>query len=304
MSGPAGASDGEIQIDARRLTYRIYGDLAGAPVLALHGTPGSRLKFSATDEFARREGLAVIAPDRWGYGGSDPHPSPSLAAFAADMAALLDRLGHRRAALMGISGGGPYVAAVAALLGARVSALALVSPVGPIVPDGAAGSMASLTPFHVFCFRGLPRMPRTTGSIFAGLRWLLNRNRDLAMSVAFLRTARRDQATIRNPDIRKRLADTFVDGLRQGVKGPVTDLHVFGRPWGVPLDAIVAPSALWIGTSDMNVPQDAARRLAAAVPGCELRVLDGEGHLWIAEHYADVLAWLKQAGESGAGLRN
>src|SRR5262245_5234094 len=63
------------------VTYREYGAPGGLPVLALHGTPGSRLKYAAADRDAARMGLRIISPDRWGYGRSDPHPQPKLAAY-------------------------------------------------------------------------------------------------------------------------------------------------------------------------------------------------------------------------------
>ena len=43
----------------------------GTPLLFLHGTPGSRLKFVIGHEAGKQLGLALVAPDRWGYGLSD-----------------------------------------------------------------------------------------------------------------------------------------------------------------------------------------------------------------------------------------
>jgi pimeloyl-ACP methyl ester carboxylesterase len=122
--------------DRRRLGFRVYGDPKGLPVLFLHGTPGSRLKFSIAHDTGRSQDLAIVAPDRWGYGLTEAPKVPSLRAFADDMAALMDRLGDERFAVGGISGGGPYAATVAACLGQRITAVALVSPVGPIADIG------------------------------------------------------------------------------------------------------------------------------------------------------------------------
>src|SRR5262245_1618960 len=76
--------------DGRRLGLRIYGDPRGLPILFLHGTPGSRLKFSIAHEGGKRLGLAIIAPDRWGYGLTEAPGKPSLRIYADDMAALMD----------------------------------------------------------------------------------------------------------------------------------------------------------------------------------------------------------------------
>ena len=69
--------------DGRALVLRVYGAPDGLPVVALHGTPGSRLKFSTTDAAAKRLGLRILALDRWGYGGTSPPAMQSLAGFAA-----------------------------------------------------------------------------------------------------------------------------------------------------------------------------------------------------------------------------
>ena len=57
--------------DGRALGFEVYGDPAGAPLLFLHGTPGSRLKFAIGHDAGKELGLAIVAPDRWGYGLSD-----------------------------------------------------------------------------------------------------------------------------------------------------------------------------------------------------------------------------------------
>ena len=81
----------------------------------------------------------------------------------------------------------------------------------------------------------------------------------------------------------------------------MTDMLIFNRPWRLPLHEIAASSRLWIGTADNNVPIDAACRLAAAIPGCELIVLKDEGHLWVALNYDSVLGWIA-AKQKGAVL--
>jgi pimeloyl-ACP methyl ester carboxylesterase len=139
--------------DGRALGFKVYGDPAGAPLLFLHGTPGSRLKFAIGHDAGKELELAIVAPDRWGYGLSDLPVTPRLPEFAADMAALMDHLGHAQFAVGGISGGSPYAASVAAELASRVTALALVSPMGPI-DDIACRSL--LSRFHRFAFTVLP----------------------------------------------------------------------------------------------------------------------------------------------------
>lgn len=276
--------------DGRALGFRVWGDAAGTPLLFLHGTPGSRLEFGIGHDVGRELGLALVAPDRWGYGLSDVPAAPSLPAFAADMAALMEHLGHRRFAVGGISGGGPYAAAVAACLAPQVAALALISPVGPIADSGCA---TSLPGFHRFCFTVLPGLPAVIAGVFGVFRWSLVRSPYLASRFATLRGGRSDRDLIVQPQICERLLGSFREGLRPGMSGPITDLALFSRPWGVDLANIAAPARLWIGRDDKTVPLAAVRALATRVSGCVRQELEGEGHLWVAANYACVLDWIQ-----------
>lgn len=273
------------------MTYRGYGSKVGFPVLALHGTPGSRLKFRITDAHAHRLGLRVIAPDRWGYGGTDLHPEPSLSAFAADIATLTDTLGIGHFALLGVSGGGPYATAVAACLADRIAALALVAPVGPMAGE----DHASIAPFHRFCFGPFARSRLGPRLVFRGLRRILRFSPALGMKIAMANVPGADRRILATENVSARLAATFIEGLRPGADGPAIDLSVFGRPWGLALDDVTAPSRLWIGTADRNVPIAAARRLAGRLRGCSVVELPDEGHLWVALNYDIVLEWIAGA---------
>lgn len=276
--------------DGRRVAYRRFGDVAGAPIIALHGTPGSRLKYAMADAAGQAAGLALISIDRWGYGMSDAPPRPSLAAFAKDIRDFADRIGLARFGVLGVSGGGPYAAAVAAELGERIAALALVAPVGPIT--GAPISPA-LSPFHHLAFRGLARTPGAMRLIFGGFRHLIGR-RDgaLAMRLASSRAAAVDRRMLCRPYERQSLIDAFRAGLEPGAIGPAIDMTLFGRAWDIAPERIVSPSRLWIGSADRHVPVTAARLLAARIPGCVHTDLDGAGHYWVMQNMPEVLGWL------------
>jgi pimeloyl-ACP methyl ester carboxylesterase len=290
VSSPDRVRDQSLRLpDGRKLGFRVYGDPEGAPILFLHGTPGSRLKFSIAHEAGEALGLAIVAPDRWGYGLTEAPQTLSLRRFGDDMAALMDHLGRESFAVGGISGGGPYAAAVAACLSRRVTALALVSPVGPIADAGLGPSLPLL---HRLCFTVLPARPRTVSAAMRAFRWSLAHAPRLAGRLTTWRAARPDKRLIGRSDVRHRILGSFSEGLRPGTVGPNTDLAIFSKPWRVDLAAISAPSRLWIGTRDSNVPIAAARILAQRIPRCVFTELPNQGHLWVSEHHADVLAWI------------
>ncbi len=265
-------------------------------MIALHGTPGSHLKFRGATEAAIAHRLKLIALDRWSYGNTDAPSKPSLAGFAADVDEIADQLKLDRFAVLGISGGGPYAAAVAASLGYRVTASALVSPVGPI---------AGVTPrpklgiYHHTAFRILPRMPGALPVAFGLLRQVAKRSPLRATQIAAGRARGADRMMARDADFAINLGNTFAEGLSSSARGPVIDMRIFSRPWHINLAATIAPSQVWIGDQDRNVPLAAVEALLAAFADAPARRsvirLSDSGHFWIAHNFASVLGWIASA---------
>jgi pimeloyl-ACP methyl ester carboxylesterase len=276
--------------DGRTLGWREYGAPMGSVVFMLHGTPGSRLKFTETNNHARAFGLRIIAPDRWGYGLTSAHPRPTLSVFPADLARIADHLAIDTFAVAAVSGGGPFAVAVAAGLASRVSATALISPVGPI-----AGADIDLAALHRFCFTVLPRWPQIIRTTFEVYRRLIAYAPKLACRLVTVGAPLADRAIMQRPEVAARLLASFAEGLRPGSAGPAIDMILFSRPWEIDFAAITAPVRLWLGSDDVNVPATAARLLTDCIKGCEQVDLVGEGHLWVALNYHEVFSWVAMA---------
>ncbi len=272
--------------DGRLLGYAEYGDPHGLPVFGFHGTPGSRLMFRLADAPARETGIRLIAPERPGFGASSYQRGRTLASYAADVAALADRLDIPRFAVAGISGGGPYAAACAALLPDRVTALGLISSVGPLAgPDSAA----HIGPGHYAMFRLFPRMPGLLWPFFTVGRAAFLHAPLGIYGFLMSRAAPSDWKILARPEVRRNLLQGVAEGMRPGVAAGLQEMKLFSRPWNIPLDAIRAPSILWQGTADRNVPPSAAFRLGALIPGCEVHRIDCGGHYWIFDNIRPVL---------------
>ncbi len=285
--------------DGRRLAYAEYGDPDGLPVFALHGTPGSRLTFTITDEAARARNLRLIAPDRPGYGFSDYKRFDTPIDWAGDLRALADALELEGFAVMGVSGGGPYAAAAAAAIPRRTAFLALVSPVGPVA---AMGDGLKLTPSHRRVFRELPFRPKVSAAIFWSMRSMVR----LAPGVAYWSLMRRvgddDRRILARPDVRDCLLQAHQEGLRADVRGAVQDVRFFGTSWGVDFPNIIAPAVLWQGLEDRKVPVRAAEYLAEQLQSCRLDVIPSAGHYWVFDHVGEVLDAIEASLKAGAGV--
>ena len=288
----SGGKDRELRLrDGRRVGYQDLGDPNGRPVLALHGTPASRLMYAVADDEAAGLGLRIIAPDRWAYGGSHPHPAPSLTAWAADAAEIADQLGLTTFSVLGISGGTPYAAATAAVLGNRIAALALVVPVGPIAGTEAASRLSLI---HRLAFRWAGPRPAIIRQTFKLYRSLLKRSPRRAIAMIGMVTSRCDRILLNTPDIADYLSTTFDAGLEPGVEGAVTDLQIFSGRWDVPLHTIAVPTRIWSGLRDHIVPPAGIRELVRAIPTADMIELANQGHFWIARDYPIVLEWLAE----------
>ena len=264
--------------DGRRLAYKTMGDPDGFPVLVLHGTPGSRRQLAVLDAPARERGVLVIAPDRAGYGGSTHDPGRTFASAARDLERLAADLGLDRCGVVGLSGGGPTALACGAMNPHRLTAVATVGGVAPLVPRD-----PSLPPDRL-----ITRTARRSEEAARLLFELMVRSSRKDPAKALDRFARR----VAEPDARlfredAGVRDAFLDDL--GHPSPTTasaaarDFWLFGHQWDVELAGITVPVHVWHGTADRNVPVAHAGVIAARCPTAQTHLVEGGGHMLFAE---------------------
>ncbi|MGH6866218.1 MAG: alpha/beta fold hydrolase [Methyloceanibacter sp.] len=272
--------------DGRQLGYGEFGDPRGLPVLALHGTPGSRFMFALTDREARDRGLRIIAPERPGYGLSGFRHCRTLAETAEDVKAVADALGLERFGLIGVSGGGPHAVAAAAAMPERVSLLALIGPVGPIAE---CSRHIRMTTLHRLVFTRMSRSRGACALFFWTLRTLARHVPGVAFRLLLQRVTPSDRAVLLRPEVKANLQAAIREGLRPGIGGALQDLRLFCGVWNLPLAEIDVPAALWQGGDDTIVPPDAACHLACELPNCRLDVIQGVGHYWVFGQFGRML---------------
>jgi len=276
--------------DGRRLGFDVLGDPDGFPLIVLHGTPGSARQVAGLAEAARERGVAMIAPDRAGYGRSSFDRAGTIASGARDLGELLGHLNLSGCAVVGLSGGGPTALACGALLAGPVVAVATVGGVGPLVPRD-------------------PRLPpdrlliRAVGKSRVGAR---------ALFAAIVRTGRnRPELALRKitglmaePDARLLGADgpvrtAFLDDLRHAspttARAVARDFWLFSREWDIDLSHVSVPADVWHGTADRNVPVAHARVIADRCPAARLHTVEGGGHLLIGQ-LDQIIAGLRPGG--------
>jgi pimeloyl-ACP methyl ester carboxylesterase len=262
-------SPGAMQIE--KLTAEIAGDRisyfragAGPPLLLLHGLLGGSFCWRRNME-ALSQCHTVFALDLPGHGESDApyHLDCSMRAQAGRISALLEELKLQEVDVVGCSWGGA-IAMLLAAQSAKVRSLVLAAPVNPWSNFG-AGRIRFLIG-HL-------------GSAFLRMVWPVS---GPLYRIALARMY---------GDPRRLTAET-VEGYRSMVMKPgrVNNILNTLRSWEKDVNTlraeipkIKARSLLIWGTRDGAVDVRSAETLKQVLPQCQLKIIEGAGHLPLEE---------------------
>jgi pimeloyl-ACP methyl ester carboxylesterase len=287
--------------DGRKLCWAEYGHPDGLPVFYFHGCPSSRLEPGMFGDQLSSTGLRIIAPDRPGIGLSDFQPSRSFEDWVNDIVHLADHLAWPTFALLGNSGGGPYVVACAALIPERVTVAAVVS--GGWRMD--APEVKANLPFVNRLFWMFAR------SFTPGLRLMLTAMRKSGSSAKSdsaasdspsaddLKKLRSmlpppDVAALSVPGRMRATSAATTEALRNGTKGVEWDARMYVHPFDFEHTSICVPVRTFHGGLDRNVPLALVRAYTAEIPGATLTVWPDDGHLSApCNHLSEIVEALK-----------
>lgn len=230
-----------------RLHYAERGDPRGDAVVLLHGWPDSWFSFSRVLPLLPSR-LRALAPDQRGFGDSErPERGYTIEDLASDVPAFLDALGIERATVVGHS---------------------LGSFVARRVAEGHPGRVASL----VLIDSGFSALNDVTREVGASLATLQD-----PVPIDFVRQFQ--ASTVHSP-----LPDDFFDGI------VAESLKLPARLWREVFEGLLAfddradlgriatPTLLVWGQHDALFSREDQERLAAAIPGAELRIHVDAGH--------------------------
>jgi pimeloyl-ACP methyl ester carboxylesterase len=289
------------------LGFAGFGDPAGVPCLALHGSSSSRLMpgWMFAPELLTAAGVRMIGVDRPGYGLSTVPWAVGFSDWPRAVGALADQLGLGRFAVLAHSLGSAFALACGAALGDRLAVIVIASGMGPLPPGGRfhSGSRAD----NLYWW-----LARRRAS------WLLNPLWRLSATMV-LRSARGDpqrftdgmarrlpdadrlttQRLLARPGAQAALIEDVRESYRQGTTAMAADLLKYARPWGFRLDQVTTTVHLWHGEQDPKVPITVARQLAARLPHCHTHFGPG-GHLMACDHAGEILTTVTSAFEQDA----
>lgn len=235
----------------------------GTPLVLIHGYP---LDHSIWDRVAGllENDFDLILPDLRGFGASTTIDTPyTMEAIADDLAALLKKLGVKKAAIAGHSMGGYVALAFAKKYTAQVSGLALVS--SQVLADPAERKEGRYKTAKEVAEKGI--------AVASAMTDKLSSNQETR-------------------DIVRPLIE------RQSIAGVVGALKAMAEREDATgsLSAFTFPIILIHGNADELIPIDRAREVKSARPASHLTELQGAGHLPMMdapEETAEALKLLK-----------
>jgi pimeloyl-ACP methyl ester carboxylesterase len=259
-----------------------------------HGVLGSSLEVGQlTDAAAKRLGLRIIAPERPGFGSSDPKPGRSILAWADDLLQLLDALELEQADLGGYAMGGLFACAAAFCLPQRIRKMLLIS-------FGVAASTREEFAGTVPLFRLNNRLARDMPSVHRAFISILRRgiisNPDRFFRQLVTNMSREEARHVESALFRERFFEAMVEGARQGSAHFAREIELLMADWGFDPAQITVAAELWHGNLDRHVPMVLGQKLAASMPNAAFVPMPGHGHFMVYDCMEEILSRYLQAG--------
>ena len=269
--------DHQIQsADNRTISFADYGPASGLAVLCCHGGPGSRLEPRRISEQAAAAGFRLIGIDRPGYGKSTPLPGRSICDWTQDAIAVADHLMLDQFLMVGVSTGGSYALATAAVAPSRVLGVLVCCGMTDIAwaNDVDDAKMVGAQPIW--------NAPDRDAAIAVAIEQFGERGDKVMVPDAdappVLSPA--DMAVVMDPAYAE--GDPTNERFAQSVLGYADDRIADGPRHGwssFEIDKVVCPVIVIHGEQDWIVPVAQAHHTAAILRDAELRTFAEHGHL-------------------------
>ncbi len=274
MTSAEGAT---VSSGGRAVGFVDFGPPDGAPVVWCHGGPGSRLEPSVFAPDAHDSGLRMIGIDRPGYGLSALDPGRTIGGWVPDALAVVDHLGIAEFMALGVSTGGAYALALAALAPERVVGVVACCAMTDMRWEPARSLMdpAAALPVWAAADRAAA-VAVVTDAFGADGSKLLERDTPLAPA---------DLALLADPAFLDAYAASMPAQFANGVYGYTDDRLADGPGW-ITFDtgSVACPVTVLHGDADTVVDVINAEHTASVVPHAQLRIVAGLGHLSIVSH--------------------
>lgn len=260
--------------DGRLITYDVYGDPGGKPVIFNHGMSDSRLIRNPDLSLTESLGVRIVAADQPGVGGSTRQRGRRVVDWGADMEALVDALGLERFAVAGHSAGSPHALAVVYRMPDRVDGIVLASPLAPLDDKDMAKLFVNKELRLTARLHHLHNIIRVASDAAA--------KKALKDMPSFVEATAQDDPSdadtyLKDPAQRQMFEESFKAGMAQGGEGMYEEILSWWD-WGFEPEDIQQHVELFYGDADDILDPRMPLHLAERLPDCATHVWEGAGH--------------------------
>lgn len=284
-----------ISPDLSRVIATRHGDLeyaeagTGAPFLMIHGTGGGFDQGLLFADRLVRAGFRVIAPSRFGYLRSAFPNDPSNENQADAFVDLLDALEIEKIAVSGGSAGALSALQFAIRHPDRCAALV------PLVPATYAPDRPPARPWS-------PMQQSVAQNVLQSdfLFWTaMSAIPDTILETLLATDAEVYHAASPAEQARAREIMFGILPVSARARGLLNDGRLAGNPEPMALETITAPTLAISLEDDRFLTADAARHIAATVPGARSVIYPTGGHIWLGHDedvFGEIMKFLEEIG--------
>ena len=226
---------------------------SGTPVVLLHGFPFNRSMWSEQIEVLTSR-HHVLAPDLRGHGETTVTTEPAtMEEMAHDVAALMEKLEIRRAAVCGLSMGGYVAMALYRMFPLRARAL--------ILADTRAGADTEEAKAN--------REAQAEKALQQGMAGIAD---------AMLPKLLSPKTVARNPAVVARVREMILKTSPEGAAAALRGMAQRRDQTGF-LSRVICPALIAVGREDMITPLPEAQLMHREIGGSRLEVIEDAGHV-------------------------
>jgi len=273
-------------------------EVSGAPpgshtVFLLHGTPGTLSGPRPRGIFLYRLGIRLISYNRPGYPGSDRRKGRTVADAAADVKAVADYFGIAEFSVVGRSGGAPHALACAADrdLRDRIKCVAALSSLAPYDAQD-LDWFDGMTESNQRAYHDVANNPAALIATLNQHAGQVRNNSQGLLNVLWPELVGSDKKVIGDIALRRIIARTHAEALRESTAGWEDDVLALGRSWGFSLSDIAVPVLLWHGGDDVFFPLSHTKWLAKRIESAEVVLRPDFAHFGAVEILPEILTWV------------
>ena len=284
--------------DGRKLAYAEYGDPNGDPVFYFHSLSGGRLECGHGEKILVKHHIRLIAPDRPGFGASDPKRDRNALDWAEDIKALTTHLGIDRFGILSLGAGGAYGLACSYVMPERIHHLCMVSVTG-LQPDSETIQNCGALPIYRTALRMAIHMPGLLSQTVRMIYKVFMRDIDQYWQRIYPSLCESDRQQIEHH--RDLLKSAFLDSGQQGSNEVAREFKLFVSPWGFDVSDIQTPITIWHGRENRHAPMSLCHAMVAKLQHAELIEKEDEGFYMIYKLWPEIIE--KLVGELGRQYR-